>query len=83
MKYKIKKNDEVVVISGANRGKRGKVLEVLRDACRVIVEGVGLRKKYIKKDQSHPEGGEVERESSIHYSNVMKAAVFDARRKTE
>jgi large subunit ribosomal protein L24 len=80
MKYKIKKNDDVVIISGANRGGRGKVLEVLRDSCRVIVEGIGLRKKYIKKDQSHPEGGEVERESSIHYSNVMKAAIFDKKR---
>jgi large subunit ribosomal protein L24 len=80
MKYKVKKNDEVVVISGANRGSRGKILEVLRDSCRVIVEGIGLRKKYIKKDQNHPEGGEVERESSIHYSNVMKVVDFDRKR---
>jgi large subunit ribosomal protein L24 len=41
MKYKIKKNDEVVIISGSHRGKRGKILEVLRDSCRVIVEGIG------------------------------------------
>jgi large subunit ribosomal protein L24 len=80
MKYKIKKNDEVVVISGSHRGSRGKILEVLRDSCRVVVEGVGLRKKYIKKDQKHPEGGEVERESSIHYSNVMKVVDFERKR---
>jgi large subunit ribosomal protein L24 len=80
MKYKIKKDDEVVVISGSHRGSRGKILEVLRDSCRVIVEGVGLRKKYIKKDQNHPEGGEVERESSIHYSNVMKVVDFERKR---
>ncbi|MDR2201013.1 MAG: 50S ribosomal protein L24 [Puniceicoccales bacterium] len=80
MKYKIKKNDEVVVISGANKGSRGKVLEVLRDSCRVVIEGVGLRKRYIKKDQKHPEGGVVERESSIHYSNVMRAEKFDKKR---
>ncbi|MDR1366475.1 MAG: 50S ribosomal protein L24 [Puniceicoccales bacterium] len=80
MKYKIKKNDEVVVISGSHRGSRGKILEVLRDSCRVIVEGVGLRKKYIKKSQNHPEGGEVECESSIHYSNVMKVVDFERRR---
>jgi large subunit ribosomal protein L24 len=80
MKYRIKKNDEVVVISGANKGMRGKILEVLRDSCRVIVEGVGLRKKFIKKDQKHPEGGVVERETSIHYSNVMKAIIFDKKK---
>ncbi|MDR2372091.1 MAG: 50S ribosomal protein L24 [Puniceicoccales bacterium] len=80
MKYKIKKNDDVVVISGSHRGKRGKILEVLRDSCRVIVEGVGVRKKYIKKDQKHPEGGEIEREGSIHYSNVMKVVDFDRKR---
>jgi large subunit ribosomal protein L24 len=80
MKYKIKKNDEVVVISGAHKGSRGKVLEVLRDSCRVIIEGIGLYKKYIKKDQNHPEGGIVERERSIHYSNVMKVSVFDEKK---
>ncbi|MDR1906629.1 MAG: 50S ribosomal protein L24 [Puniceicoccales bacterium] len=80
MKYKVKKNDEVVVISGSHKGSRGKILEVLRDSCRVIVEGIGLRKKYIKKDQNHPEGGVVERESSIHYSNVMKVVDFDRKR---
>jgi large subunit ribosomal protein L24 len=80
VKYKIKKNDEVVVISGSHRGSRGKILEVLRDSCRVIIEGVGLKKRYIKKDQNHPEGGVVEQESSIHYSNVMKAMIFDKKR---
>ena len=80
MKYRLKKDDEVVVISGSHKGERGKVLAVLRDVCRVIVEGVALRKKYIKKDQNHPEGGVTEREDSIHYSNVMLAKDFDAKR---
>jgi large subunit ribosomal protein L24 len=80
MKYKMKKNDEVIVISGSHKGGRGKILEVLRDSCRVIIEGIGLRKKYIKKDQKHPEGGIVERESSIHYSNVMKVIDFEKKR---
>jgi large subunit ribosomal protein L24 len=80
MKYRIKKNDEVVVISGSHKGNRGKVLEVLHDSCRIIIEGVGLRTRYIKKDQKHPEGGAVERESSIHYSNVMKVADFEKKR---
>ncbi|MDE6575955.1 MAG: 50S ribosomal protein L24 [Verrucomicrobiota bacterium] len=81
MKYKLKRNDEVVVISGQHKGERGKVLEVLREACRVVVEGVALRKHYLKKDQNHPEGGEVERESSLHYSNVMLASRYDRKRK--
>jgi large subunit ribosomal protein L24 len=80
MKYRIKKDDEVVVISGTNRGSRGKVLEVLRDSCRIVIEGVGLRKRHMKKDQKHPEGGVIEREGSIHYSNVMKAEKFDKKR---
>jgi large subunit ribosomal protein L24 len=80
MKYKIKKNDEVVVISGSHKGDRGKVLEVLRDSCRVIIEGVGMRTRYLKKDQKHPEGGVVERESSIHYSTVMKVVDFEKKR---
>lgn len=80
MKYKIKKGDEVVVISGSHKGERGKVISVLRDACRVVIENVGLVKRYLKKSQKHPEGGVVEVESSIHYSNVMKAARYDAKR---
>ena len=79
MKFKLKKGDEVVVISGSHRGSRGKVLQIFRDACRVIVEGVGLKKKNLKKDQHHPEGGIVEVETAIHYSNIMKAGRFDTR----
>ena len=80
MKYRLKKGSEVVVISGAHRGERGRVLEVLRDTCRVVIEGVALRKRRIRKDQNHPEGGVVEREDSIHYSNVMLLERFNAKR---
>lgn len=80
MKYRLKKNDEVVVISGAYRGERGKVLEVLRDVSRVVVEGVALRKHNVKRDQKHPEGGVFEKEDSLHYSNVMLASRYEARR---
>lgn len=81
MKYKLKKNDEVVVISGAHRGKRGKVLEVLRGVSRVIVEGVALRKHSVKRDQKRPEGGVFEKEDSLHYSNVMLASHYEAKRR--
>lgn len=70
MKYKIKRDSEVLVISGEHKGKRGKVLQVLRDSQRVIVEGVNLRKKCIKKTQENPKGSIIEKEMPIHYSNV-------------
>lgn len=79
MKYKLKKGDEVVVIAGSHKGERGQIISVLRDSCRVVVEGVGLVKRYLKKSQKNPEGGVVEIESSIHYSNVMKADRYDAK----
>jgi large subunit ribosomal protein L24 len=75
----VKKNDEVVVISGTERGKRGKVIEVLPGKQRVIVEGVKMIKKHTKRNQANPEGAIVEREGTIHLSNVMLAERFDAR----
>ncbi len=76
----IKREQEVVVISGAHKGKRGKVLEV-RAPQKVLVEGVNLITKYERKTQENPEGGSVEREAPIHYSNVMLAEKYDAKRK--
>jgi large subunit ribosomal protein L24 len=75
----VKKNDEVVVIAGTEKGKRGKVIEVLPGKQRVIVEGVKMIKKHTKRNQQNPEGAIVEREGSIHLSNVMRADQFDAR----
>lgn len=79
-KFHIKKNDEVVVLSGTQRGKRGKVLQVLRDRSRVIVEGVNLIKKSARKSQEQPQGGFVEREGALHISKVMLAADYDSRK---
>ena len=76
----IKKNQEVVVTSGANRGARGKVLAVLIHQQRVLVEGVNLVKRATRKSQQHPQGGIVEREGTIHISNIMPADRYDARR---
>jgi len=78
--FHIKKNDEVVVLSGTQRGKRGKVLEVLRDRSRVIVEGVNFIKKSTRKSQDQPEGGIVEREGALHISKIMLAANYDQRK---
>lgn len=76
----IKREQEVVVISGAHKGKRGKVLSVSPGE-RVLVEGVNMITKYERKTQENPEGGSVEREAPIHYSNVMSVEKFDAKQK--
>jgi len=78
-KFHVKKGDEVVVIAGADKGKRGKVITVIAKKQRVIVEGVHMIKKHMRKSQQHPQGAIVEREGSLHISNVMKADQFDAR----
>ena len=79
-KFHVKKNDEVVVLSGTQQGKRGKVLEVLRDRSRVIVEGVNFIKKAARKSQEQPQGGIIEREGALHISKVMLAADYDSRK---
>jgi large subunit ribosomal protein L24 len=71
-KIKIKRNDQVVVIAGKDRGKKGRVLRVLADKNRVLVEGVMMMKKHVKADpQKRTQGGILEQEATIHLSNVM------------
>ena len=81
--FHVKKNDEVVVLTGTQQGKRGKVLEVLRDRSRVIIEGVNFIKKAARKSQEQPQGGIVEREGALHISKVMLAADYDSRKGTK
>jgi large subunit ribosomal protein L24 len=71
-KLSVRKNDEVLVISGRDSGKRGRVLRVVPDRSRVVVEGVNLIKRHTRPNpQKNVKGGIVERESSIHASNVQ------------
>jgi large subunit ribosomal protein L24 len=77
--FHVKKNDEVVVLSGADKGKRGRVISILGKKSRVIVEGVAMIKRHTRKSQQHPQGAIVEKEGSVHISNVMLAANFEAR----
>ena len=79
-KFHVKKNDEVVVLSGTQQGKRGKILEVLRDRNRVIIEGVNFIKKSSRKTQEQPQGGIVEREGALHISKIMLASDYDSRK---
>ena len=72
MATKLRKGDEVVVIAGDDKGSKGKILQVFRDKNRVLVEGIQMTKKHERKTQDNPQGAIVEREASIHYSNVKK-----------
>lgn len=74
VKTHVKKNDEVVVISGNHKGEKGKVLQVFPEKSTVLVEGVRLIKKHAKPTQDRPEGGIVEKEGPIHISNVKLAS---------
>ena len=70
-KSRIRKNDNVIVVRGAERGKRGKVLQVATGGDRVLVEGVNLKKKCLRKSQDNPQGGIIDKEVSLAVSNVM------------
>ena len=77
--FHVKKNDEVVVLSGSDKGKRGRIISILAKKDRVIVEGVAMIKRHTRKSQQHPQGAIVEKEGSVHVSNVMAVTEFDAR----
>ena len=70
-KLHIKKGDTVVVITGNNKGQKGRVLEVITKTSRAIVEGVNLMKKHTKPNAESPQGGIVEKEAPVHISNLM------------
>lgn len=69
---KIKRNDQVLVIAGKDKGKKGRVLRIIVEKNRVLVEGVGLIKKHVKANpQQNTAGGIITQEAPIHISNVM------------
>jgi large subunit ribosomal protein L24 len=68
-KMKIKKGDKVIVITGRDRGKQGEVLRVMRDENRLLVQGIHMMKRHTRATSGNP-GGIIEREASIHVSNV-------------
>ena len=68
----IKKGDTVYILSGNERGRSGKVIDVLTGSERVVVEGLNMVKKHIRKNQDQPQGEIAEREGTIHWSNVMR-----------
>jgi len=68
---RIKSGDTVVVISGKDKGKKGKIMQVFPSADKVLVEGVNVVTKHQKPSKDHPQGGIIKKESAIHSSNVM------------
>ena len=78
-KANIKKNDVVVVIAGAEKGKSGKVLRVDRKGGRVYVEGLNIQKKTVRRSQEKPQGGTIDVEGPIAISNVMEEGRYNAR----
>jgi large subunit ribosomal protein L24 len=67
---RLREGDTVVVLAGADRGKTGRLLSVDRRKDRVVVEGVNMKWKHVRKSQENPQGGRVQREYPLHVSNV-------------
>lgn len=76
----VKKGDEVVILTGKEKGKRGKVLQLLPKKNRAVVEGLMMIKRHEKQKDENTPGQIVEREGSIHVSNLMDASKWDDRR---
>jgi large subunit ribosomal protein L24 len=78
-RFHVKKGDEVVVLSGTEKGKRGKIIEIQSGKARAIVEGLKMIKRHTRKSQANPQGAIVEREGTIHLSNLMLVEAYDQR----
>ncbi len=71
MKFHVKKNDEVIIIAGDDKGKKGRIIDVDRKHQRVFVDGVNLNSKHTKPNAKTPNGGIIKTPGSIHISNVQ------------
>ncbi|MGM0461943.1 MAG: 50S ribosomal protein L24 [Fibrobacterota bacterium] len=69
--FRIVRGDTVQVMTGAEKGSRGKVIELNKEKTRVKIEGLNIVKKHVKPSQKNPEGGIIEKEAFLHISNVM------------
>ncbi len=75
----VKAGDEVVVLAGKDRDKRGKVRKVIARKGRAVVENLQQVKKHLRRSQTQPQGAIVDQDGSIHLSNLMLAAEYDRR----
>ena len=70
-KFKVRKGDEIIVISGKDKGKKGEILKVFPAQQRLIVKGVNIVRRHVKPSIQYPDGGIVKKEATIHVSNVQ------------
>jgi len=70
IRFHVHKGDEVEVISGSQKGRKGKVLEIKTESSRALIEGVNMIKRHIRPTQDNPKGGVMEREGTVHISNL-------------
>ena len=70
MKTRLRQNDNVIVIAGADRGKTGTVLKLDKSAGKALVEGINMKWKHMRRSQENPQGGRVQREYPIQMSNL-------------
>ncbi|RYZ71719.1 MAG: 50S ribosomal protein L24 [Proteobacteria bacterium] len=77
-KFHVKRGDTVQVISGNHKGATGKVLQILPKKQQVLIEGVRLIKKHVRKSQDYPQGAIIEREGPVNISNVKRLESGDA-----
>lgn len=87
-RFHVHKGDEVEVISGSQKGRKGKVLQIKPDSSRALIEGVNMIKRHVRPTQDNPKGGVMEREGTIHISNLRvvnrpKSARTDKKGKTK
>lgn len=73
MKCHVKRGDQVLVLAGKSKGKRGKIIAVFPKKQRAIVEGLHMIKRHTRKSQQNPNGAIIEREGTIHLSNLVKS----------
>jgi large subunit ribosomal protein L24 len=71
MAARIKKDDVVMIVSGDHKGERGRVLRVIPKEDRVVIEGVNMVWKHVRRSQRNPQGARLRREAPVHVSNVM------------
>ena len=71
MAARVRKDDMVEVTSGDHRGAKGKVLRILKDSGRVVIEGVNMVHRHVRRSKKHPQGGRIQKEAPIHVSNVQ------------
>ncbi|MGA2230122.1 MAG: 50S ribosomal protein L24 [Tepidisphaeraceae bacterium] len=67
----VKRGDQVMVIAGADKGKTGRVLRVIPDKNRVVIEGINRVWKHVRPSQRYPQGGRIQKDAPIHLSNVL------------